>query len=299
MMKLDCDTRTLGGHLRFGYPLKGVNSWRVGGCSDCFYIPSNLGDLTFFLGHCVGDRAVTCIGLGSNLLVRDGGVRGIVVSLRGGFREIGHSGSVVYAQAGATCARFAHYCARHGLAGFEFIVGVPGTVGGALAMNAGAFGSEIWERMISADTIDRDGRLRSRAADSFEVGYRAVRLPGEEWFVSASFESSAADSADLKARIREFLKRRRETQPLREPSCGSVFKNPSNLHAAQLIEECGLKGYAIGGAEVSVRHANFIINRGGASAAEIEKLIGHVQSIVMRETGVELQTEVRIIGEEA
>ncbi len=299
MTRLDCDTAALRGSLHFDRPLSEWNSWRVGGRSDCFYIPSGIEDFAFFLSRCVGDRPVTCIGLGSNLLVRDGGVRGIVVSLRDGLGKITHSGAAVYAQAGATCARLARYCAKHGLAGLEFIVGVPGTVGGALAMNAGAFGGEIWERVVAVDTVDRRGRVRTTGADAFDVGYRTVKIPDGQWFVAGHFELSAgADPGELKERIAGFLKRRKAEQPLQQPSCGSVFKNPDNASAARLIEECGLKEHVIGGAQVSARHANFIVNRGDASAAEIEALIRHVQSTVARETGVELQTEVKIIGEE-
>ncbi len=299
MMRLDCDTGALSGSLRFDHPLSGWNSWRVGGRSDCFYVPSGIEDFAFFLSRCVGARAVTCIGLGSNLLVRDGGVRGVVVSLRAGFEKIAHTGAMVYAQAGATCARLARYCAGHGLAGLEFIVGVPGTVGGALAMNAGACGGEIWERVVAAETVDRAGSVRRRQAGDFEIGYRTVKTPGEEWFVAGHFELSAgADPGELQARLREFLKRRKRTQPLGQPSCGSVFRNPERAPAARLIEECGLKGSAVGDAQVSTRHANFIVNRGRARAAEIEALIRRVQSTVARETGVELQTEVKIIGEE-
>ncbi len=298
MMRLDCDTANLSGSLQFDCELSEWNSWRVGGRSDCFYVPSGVGDFAFFLGHCVGDRSVTCIGLGSNLLVRDGGVRGIVVSLKDGFEEITDSGGVVYAQAGVTCAGLARYCARYGLEGLEFIVGVPGTVGGALAMNAGAFGGQIWERVIAVDTINRAGRVHTREAEDFEVGYRTVELPGEEWFVAGRFKlSPGAASGRLKRRIAEFLKQRRATQPIGQRSCGSVFKNPGDDHAARLIEKCDLKEHAIGDAQVSARHANFIINRGNASAAEIEALICHVQATVARKTGVELRTEVRIIGE--
>ena len=299
MTQLDCDVAALHGKLRFDHSLSDWNSWRVGGLSDCFYLPADLEDFGFFLSRCVGDKPVTCIGLGSNLLVRDGGVRGIVVSLRDGFDRIERRGRAVHAQAGVTCARLARYCAEHGLAGLEFIVGVPGTVGGALAMNAGAFGGEIWERVVAVDVIGRDGRVRTRDADEFEVAYRAVKAPAEEWFVAGRFETSAGDPAELQARIKEFLRRRKATQPLGEPSCGSVFRNPGGAHAARLIEECGLKGHALGGAQVSLKHANFIVNRGGASAADVEALIRQVQSVVASRTGVKLQTEVRIIGEES
>lgn len=299
MTRLDCDTAALHGSLRFDHSLSDWNSWRVGGRSDCFYLPAGVEDFGFFLSRCAGDKPVTCIGLGSNLLVRDGGVRGIVASLRDGFGKITHEDGAVYAQAGVTCARLARYCAEHGLAGLEFVVGVPGTVGGALAMNAGAFGGEIWERVVEVDVIGRDGRVHTRGAGDFETSYRTVKMPAEEWFIAGRFELSGADPAGLRARIKEFLRRRKVTQPLGEPSCGSVFKNPGGAHAARLIEECGLKGHAIGGAQVSLKHANFIVNRGGARAADIEALIRHVQSVVARETGVKLETEVRIIGEES
>ena len=298
MMQLDCDTAALGGDLYFDYPLNECNSWRVGGRSDCFYMPSGVEDFMFFLSHCVGEKPVTCIGLGSNVLVRDGGVRGVMISLRDGFEEISHCGGCVYAQAGVTCARLARYCAEHGLAGLEFIVGIPGVVGGALAMNAGAFGAEIWERVSAIDSVDRSGCMCTHPASRFEVGYRTVEMPGEEWFVAGHFDLlPGADPDELKQRIKELLRQRKKTQPLQQPSCGSVFKNPEGEYAAHLIEQCGLKEYTIGGAQVSVEHANFIINRGNARAAEIEALIRHVQSTVTRETGVKLQMEVRILGE--
>ena len=300
MMRLECSTESLGGTLHFDHPLREWNSWRVGGCSDCFYLPSGVDDLAWFLRHCVGNNPVTCIGLGSNLLVRDGGVRGVVISLRGGFEEIKHSGNSVHAQAGVTCARLARYCAEQGLAGLEFMVGVPGSVGGALAMNAGAFCADTWSRVTAVDVIGRDGQVRTRDADQFEVSYRSVKIADGEWFIGGYFSlSDNVDTQALKQKVKDLLKRRRAAQPVGQASCGCVFKNPDNGHAASLIEQCGLKEYAVGDAQVSAKHANFIINRGAASAAEIEALIRHVRAAVADETGVELQTEVRIIGEES
>lgn len=299
MPELDCDTGRLGGSLHFDYPFSEWGSWRAGGKCDCFYIPSGIRDFMFFLSHCIGDNPLTCIGLGSNLLVRDGGVRGVVISMRNGFGDMRHDGDVVYAQSGVTCARLARYCATHGLAGLGFLVGVPGTVGGALAMNAGAFGGEIWERVIEVEMIDRRGGTCVRRTGDFEVGYRTVKIPDEEWFISARFGLSADTDVDgLQEQIGWFLKRRKEAQPVGEASCGSVFKNPDNSHAAHLIEQCRLKEFAIGDAQVSARHANFIVNRGKATAADIEALIKHVQSTVAEITGVYLQPEIKIIGEE-
>ena len=299
MMQLDCNTDCLGGDLYFDHSLKELNSWRTGGRCDCFYMPSGIEDFAFFLSHCIDDKPVTCIGLGSNILVRDGGVRGVVISLRDKFGEITHSDNIVYAQAGVTCAKLARYCARHGLAGLEFIVGVPGTVGGALAMNAGAFGSEIWNSVDTVDTINRCGRICTREVSEFEIDYRMATMPDEEWFIAGNFElSSGADSHQLEDQIKELLRQRKATQPVGQSSCGCVFKNPEGFYAACLIEECGLKEHAVGDAQISNKHANFIINQGNASAAEIEELICHVQSVVARDTGVNLQVEVKIIGEE-
>ena len=298
MIDIDCDTEKLGGDLHFDYPFSRWGTWRAGGTCDCFYIPADFEDFAFFLRHCVGDKPLMCIGLGSNLLVRDGGVRGIVVSMRDGFDRITHEEGLVHAQSGVSCARLARYCARQGLSGLGFIVGVPGSVGGALAMNAGAFGGEIWERVVTVDTVDRGGRLRTRKADEFKARYREVKMPGDEWFVAARFELSAgADADELRDQLVSFLQRRKQTQPVGQASCGSVFRNPAHRSAADLIERCGLKEYAIGDAQVSARHANFIINQGNASAAEIEALIAHVSATVAKVTGVNLQTEVRIIGE--
>ncbi len=298
MLDINCDVDKLRGGLHFDYPFSRWGSWRAGGVCDCFYIPAGFEDFAFFLRHCIGDNPLTCIGLGSNLLVRDGGVRGIVISTRDGFGEITHEGGLVYAQAGVNCARLARYCARHGLSGLGFIVGIPGSVGGALAMNAGAFGGEIWERVVAVETVDRGGRLRIRQADEFEVGYREVKMPEDEWFAAARFELSAGtDSDELRGQLASFLQRRKRTQPIGKASCGSVFRNPAHCSAAGLIERCGLKEYTIGDAQVSAKHANFIVNQGNASAAEIEALIAHVSATVANVTGVSLQPEVRIIGE--
>ena len=300
MISINCDTSKLSGNLHFDYPFSRWGSWRAGGAFDCFYIPSGIEDFSFFLRDCIGDHPLICIGLGSNLLVRDGGVRGVVVSMRDGFGQITHTDNLVYAQSGVSCARLARYCANHGLAGLGFVVGIPGSVGGALAMNAGAFGGEIWSHVVNVDTVDRRGWLHTRKADQFKVGYREVSMPEGEWFVAARFElSTSTDIDELRNQLALFLKRRKQTQPVGQASCGSVFRNPGDSRAAGfLIEKCGLKEYAIGDARVSARHANFIINQGNASAAEIEALIRHVQSTVAEATGVNLQTEVKIIGEE-
>ncbi len=288
------------GELRFGAPLAGLTSWRVGGPAECLFRPADLEDLCRFVAAGMGPRPYTWLGLGSNVLVRDGGVRGTVILLHGtlgGIQTIG--GGRVRVGAGAPCARVARTCARAGLSGASFLAGIPGTLGGALAMNAGCFGAEVWDLVESVQVLDGQGRLAWRAPAAFEVGYRRVRglRPGEA-FTGAVLRLRPGEAAAEHARIRELLARRGATQPT-GASCGSVFRNPPGDHAGRLIEAAGLKGFCLGAACVSEKHANFILNTGGARAAEIEALIRHVQHTVEDRLGVRLEPEVRILGETA
>lgn len=290
----------LHGRLRHDTPLARHTTWRVGGPAEHCYQPADLRDLAAYLAGLPAGEPVLWIGLGSNLLVRDGGVRGSVILTHGvldGLGRVGETG--VRAEAGVPCAKVARFCASEGLADAEFLVGIPGTIGGALAMNAGAFGGETWRHVTAVETLDRGGRIARRTPAEYEIGYRSVRGPMNEWFVAAEFEFAPGDAHEANAKIKALLQRRAETQPMGLPSCGSVFRNPPGDHAGRLIESCGLKGHHIGGACVSEKHANFIINRGGASAADIEALIEHVRATVARECGVDLVAEVRIIGEPA
>jgi UDP-N-acetylmuramate dehydrogenase len=287
------------GVLRENEPLSRHTSWRVGGPADRYYVPASIEDLSLFVAGLPAGEPVYWVGLGSNLLVRDGGVRGTVIGTHGVLSGLERrpDGTVV-AEAGVPCAKLARQCVRWGLGQAEFFAGIPGTVGGALAMNAGAFGGETWRHVSSVQTMDRCGIVHHRGREQYEVGYRSVRGPADEWFLAAnlSFETdSAASSADIKA----LLARRKASQPIGLPSCGSVFRNPPGDHAARLIETAGLKGRRIGGAEVSPKHANFIINTGGATAADIEQLIDLVRKTVLEVHGVRLQPEVRILGEPA
>lgn len=285
------------GELRFDELMAEHNSWRVGGRADRFFLPADLEDLQAFLRALPPAEPLLWVGLGSNLLVRDGGVRGTVICTRNRLKQISHvSPGRVEAQAGVPCAHVAKYCAERGYVGAEFLAGIPGTMGGALAMNAGAFGGETWSLVRSITTVDRRGVLRRREADDYVVGYRSVRGPEEEWFVSCVLHLEPGDVSASRMRIRSLLARRNETQPTNQPSCGSVFRNPDGDFSARLIEACGLKGHARGGAQVSAKHANFIVNTGNASAADIEALIFHVRDEVRRQQGVELLPEVRIVG---
>jgi len=280
-------------------PMSRHTSWRVGGPAEVFFRPASVDDLARFLSELNADVPVFWFGLGSNLLVRDGGLPGVVIAAAGIFTELEQTEALtVRAGASVPCTQLARQCIRRGLGPSEFLAGIPGTLGGALAMNAGAHGSEIWERVRSVTTIDRCGDLHYRTPDEYEIAYRSVKGPANEWFVGAElqFEPDANPSMDT---LKNMLARRKDTQPLGLPSCGSVFRNPPGDHAARLIETCGLKGCRIGDAEVSEKHANFIINRGDATSLDVENLILHVQQTVADTTGIELVPEVRVVGQEA
>jgi UDP-N-acetylmuramate dehydrogenase len=280
-------------------PMARHTSWRTGGAADLFFEPESVDELREFLASLPAASPVTWIGLGSNLLVRDGGVRGAVVStmaLPKQFEPLG-SGKVVVSAA-LPCATLAKRAARLDLGPAAFFAGIPGSLGGALAMNAGAFGGETWDSVRSVETIDRTGVVRTRSRSEFVIGYRSVRGPGVEWFLGATFEFSEGETTEPD-RIRELLKERADKQPLGLPSAGSVFRNPEGGHAGELIERAGLKGLSHGGAIVADKHANFIINTGSATAADIEALIETVRRRVKETTGIDLVPEVRIIGEAA
>lgn len=292
------DKSTLRGERRLNEPLARYTTWRVGGSARQCYRPADSADLCLFLATLPPDEPLLWLGLGSNLLIRDGGFNGTVILTQGRLDEMALvSGSELRVEAGVSCARVARFAARQGLCGVEFLTGIPGTFGGALAMNAGAFGGETWQRVVAVETVDRSGQLHRRAPDEFQVAYRHVQRPEEEWFLAATLRLEPGDVNESQQRIRTLLERRNSSQPIGQPSCGSVFRNPPGDHAARLIEASGLKGAVIGGAQVSEKHANFIINRGDATAADIEAMIQHVQRQVQADSGVELVTEVHIVGE--
>ena len=296
----------LRGTLRRNEPMSRHVTWRAGGCADRFYTPADIADLSRFLSRLPESEPVCFLGLGSNLLVRDGGFRGTVVLLHSPHAAIEWQDGRIRAAAGASCPKVARFAANQGCEGAEFLAGIPGTVGGALAMNAGCYGSQTWQYVSDVATVDRRGALRRRLAHDFELGYRHVALRSggplgvNEWFVQARFRFPAGDGVRSRERIRELLARRIATQPLGLPNAGSVFRNPEHDYAARLIEACGLKGYAIGGARISDKHANFIVNPGRcARACDIEALIRHARETVKKKFGIDLLPEVRIIGEKS
>jgi UDP-N-acetylmuramate dehydrogenase len=285
------------GKLMFDEPMSKHTSWRLGGPADRYYVPSDLRDLQNFLAELSTDLDILWVGLGSNMLVRDGGFRGQVIAPLNALNEIqlNQDGSL-YVETGVSCAKLAKFCRKQGFAGADFFAGIPGTIGGALAMNAGAFGGETWAAVERLFMLDRRGRLAERSAAEFEVGYRRVKLPQQEWFAAALFRF-AERTAGEDSNIRQLLQQRNAAQPIGQPSCGSVFKNPPGKHAAQLIEAAGLKGYCLGAACVSSKHANFIISSSATTASDVEALIEHIRATVVAKFDICLEAEVRIVGE--
>jgi len=288
--------RGLRGRLRADEPLARHTSWRVGGAAEWFYTPADKDDLLRLLAQLPAGMPLIWLGLGSNLLVRDGGVAGMVVRTAKGLTalrlEKSGRGSV---EAGVSCAKVARAAAAANLSGAEFLSGVPGSFGGALAMNAGAFGGETWDWVDSVEVVSRDGRVRKLPAADIAVGYRQVELPPDHGLLSADIMLQPG-GRDGKQRIRRLMEKRGATQPVTHASAGSVFRNPPGDFAARLIEAAGLKGARAGDATVSDTHANFIINRGRATAADIEALLERIRREVKTHAGVELIPEVRIIG---
>jgi UDP-N-acetylenolpyruvoylglucosamine reductase len=301
----------LRGTLRLQVDMSKHTSWRAGGTAERMYQPADLDDLLVFLRGLPDDEPLHAVGLGSNLLVRDGGLRGTVLMLHGTLSalHLEMDGSV-YAEAGVPGAKLARFAALHNLQGAEFFVGIPGTLGGMLAMNAGCYGSETWETVLRVQTVNRHGVVRVHSAADYEIGYRHVMkreagnvkgepctVQEEEFFVAAWLQFSRGDGELARQATKALLSKRIATQPLNLPNAGSVFRNPPGDHAARLIEQCGLTGKQIGAAQVSEKHANFIVNLGAATATDIESLINEVQAKVEQTSGVKLQCEVRIIGE--
>lgn len=289
----------ISGELLANEPMSRHTSWRVGGPAEIFFRPADLDDLALFLRELDACVSVFWLGLGSNLLVRDGGLPGVVIAAAGIFKDLERvADSQVRAGVSLPCTQLARQCVRWGLGPSEFFSGIPGTVGGALAMNAGAHGGETWNHVRSVTTIDRRGSVHQRTPADYQIAYRSVTGHADEWFVEALFGFDPAVEASLDV-LKQMMARRKDTQPLGLPSCGSVFRNPQGDHAARLIEAAGLKGFRIGGAEVSDKHANFIINSSDASAQDIEAVINHVQNTVAEVHGIDLVHEVRIVGEVA
>lgn len=292
-------TAAVRGRLRSQVPLAPYSSWRVGGNARWLFQPADEEDVCTLLQQLPRSVPVYWLGLGSNTLVRDGGLPGMVILPLGRLNTLARlCEHEVIMGAGIACGQGARFCARLGLSGVEFLAGIPGTLGGALAMNAGCFGSETWRHVTRVTTVDRQGHCHRRNPQDFDVAYRHV-IPHhpQEWFLTGTFTLQTGDPTQCLGTIRQLLDRRSATQPTGDPTCGSVFKNPPGDFAARLIETSGLKGLTIGGASVSMKHANFIVNTGQATAAHIEQLIHRVKEAVVEQWGIVLETEVHCLGD--
>ncbi|MFQ5563144.1 MAG: UDP-N-acetylmuramate dehydrogenase [Parvularculaceae bacterium] len=281
--------------------LSAITWFRVGGPADVLYTPTDEDDLATFLKNTPADIPVYPIGVGSNLLVRDGGVRGVVIRLGAAFGKISVEETRVRAGAAALDAQAARRAAAAGVAGLEFYRGVPGTIGGALRMNAGAYGAETKDILVEAVAYDRDGARHVLSNADMGYAYRHCSAPDDFIFVEALFEGRADDPAAIEARMKDIMARREETQPIRERTGGSTFANPDpaqsgGMKSWQLIESVGGRGRIVGDAQVSEQHCNFMINRGNATAADLEELIESLRKDVLTRTGVELRWEIKRLG---
>jgi UDP-N-acetylmuramate dehydrogenase len=286
------------GRITADAPLAGVTWFRVGGPAEVMFRPADREDLAGFLAGLPAEVPVTVIGVGSNLLVRDGGVPGVVIRLGKGFAGIRAEQSHVHAGAAALDLNVARVAAEAGIAGLEFLSGIPGTIGGALRMNAGAYGRELVDVIVEAEALDRRGETHRLSKQGLGLTYRHSSVP-EDWiFTQAELVGAPGDTAAILARLAEIQSAREATQPIRSRTGGSTFANPPGHKAWELIDRAGCRGLALGGALVSEKHCNFLINAGGASAADIEELGETVRRRVREATGLELRWEIRRIGVE-
>ncbi len=297
VLETETVTGELRGRLRLDESMSLHTTWRVGGAARCFFEPADVDDLAHFLAGLPTDEPIFWLGRGSNLLVRDGGVPGTVILTAGLLNDMERVGARgLRVEAGVACAKVARLATHEGLGGAEFLAGIPGTMGGALAMNAGAFGGDTWSLVNRVETMDRKGRRQVRRPREYRVDYREVRGCTGEWFIAAYLDLQPGDTGAAMEKGGKLLEKRSATQPVGQATCGSVFRNPPGDHAGRLIDACGFKGASIGGAQVSEKHANFIVNTGEATAADIEALMKKVADAVEKTHGVRLVREVKIIG---
>jgi UDP-N-acetylmuramate dehydrogenase len=291
-------TGIIRGEVLFDEPLARHTSLKVGGAADIFAVPADLDDLRSLL-RLIAETGAAClvIGGGYNLLVRDGGFRGVTISLRDLRRLDELPGNRVKAEAGVINGALVRFAEERCLAGLEFLIGIPGTLGGALSMNAGAHGEAVLDRLETLFTLS-DGEVRTMTHDELDYGYRYLSLRPGEIVVGATFRLDRGSAAEIEARIEGFLAHRRNAQRVSHPSAGSFFKNPEGAQAWRLIDGSGLRGHRIGGAQVSEIHTNFLVNRGGATAKDFLELAALVKEKVKKQSGIELEEEVKIVGED-
>lgn len=294
-------TQVNDGTILYNEPLSDYNTWRVGGLAKQLFKPKNIEGLQRFLQYLPSTEPILWLGLGSNSLISDAGYQGTIILTQGCLKSLELvESNVVRVEAGVSCAQLARFCSRQGLIDGEFWAGIPGTMGGALRMNAGCYQSETWQYVIAVETIDKQGVIRKRYPKEFNIQYRHVEglKDNEEWFLAAYCQLPSGNAEQSLQKIKELLAKRAATQPTGEYNCGSVFRNPPHDFAARLIESCGLKGKRIGGAQISTKHANFIINEDAhAKAQDICDLITLVRETVKQKYDINLVQEVHMIGD--
>jgi len=285
------------GQCHFDVSLKPFTTWHIGGRAEKLYWPTDLADLQHFLTRTPKDEPLTWLGLGSNVLIDDAGINGTVIITQGALQSLTMKSHKVRAEAGISCAQVARFAAKNGQGqGAEFMAGIPGTVGGALCMNAGAFSGETWDNVVAVEVLSRDGTMHHRAVQDFNYGYRYCHgLGPDEWFVAGIFEFAPGSTQASLDKLKALLAKRADTQPTGKPCCGSVFRNPPGYYAGRLIESLNLKGHRMGGAQVSEKHANFIINTGDATAQDVLQLVSYLQQRVQETYGIALQTEIKYL----
>lgn len=288
-----------GKNILINEPMKKHTSMKTGGCADVMIIPANKAQLLSAIGLINKyDFNYYVMGNGTNLIVRDKGIRGIVIKT-GYVNKINIHGNIIESEAGALLSKIANIALKNGLGGMEFASGIPGTIGGAVAMNAGAYDREIKDIVIKTEYINRNGEILTVRGDEHQFGYRtSIFQKRGDIVLSTLIELKQAEKNDIMNIMTDFNNKRKQKQPLDMPSAGSIFKRPVGYYAGKLIEDCGLKGYSIGGAVISGKHCGFIVNNGNATTQDVIKLIEYVQDTVMKKYGIRLETEVKIIGEE-
>jgi UDP-N-acetylmuramate dehydrogenase len=287
-------------NVKIDEPMKNHTSFKVGGPADIIVFPEDFNVISQIVKNCIKDGLQFFIlGNGTNLIVRDKGIRGIVIKVNGKLNKFSVEGEIITAEAGLLLSRLSKIALKHQLSGLEFASGIPGTLGGAIVMNAGAYGGEMKDVVISTEYLDTDGNIKVISGQQHKFGYRTSLIQQEKGIVIKSLiKLKSGIKEEIEAKMKELDKKRTDKQPLEKPSAGSVFKRPEGYFAGKLIEDCGLSGYKIGGAEVSGKHCGFIINSGEATAKDILSLIRYIQLKVKEKFNVDLQTEVRIVGEE-
>lgn len=286
-------------NIKLNEPMKNHTSFKVGGPADILVMPSNTEQLIQILKSCKEmEMPFFVMGNGTNLVVRDKGIRGVVIKTYERFNGYKVSDNTIEAYAGILLSRIGSIALENGLSGMEFASGIPGTLGGAVYMNAGAYGGEMKDVIVETEYIDSDNQIKTLKGSQHGFGYRSSRIQKDGGIVLKSRMALKKGSKPaIRALMQDLNARRREKQPLELPSAGSTFRRPEGFYAGKLIQECGLGGYRIGGAEVSCKHCGFIVNTAGATAEDIINLIKHIQKSVKIKFGVDMQTEVKIIGE--